>query len=464
MAPHTLPTVLTALALLACSPAPVQESAPPDVVLVLTDDLRHDSLGCTGSDVIATPQLDRLAAEGVLFETALVVTALCCPSRASLLTGVYGHRHGVLNNAPPADVLDGQVTFPELFQAAGYETAYIGKWHLPNPGAAPFRGFDHWVSFEGQGQYFDQMLWVDGVSTPTRGYLTDLLVERALEWTARPREGPYLLVLATKSAHYPFDPSPARAGALAGADIRFSPSIDDPLENLPVHLQKLRMRPNLQRVVQDRRVFRHGIQTYSETVMSLDDAVGRLAGGLRARGALDDTLLVFTSDNGLLWGEHGIPHKICTFEPAIRVPLIVRWPAALPAGARVAAPVLNVDVPATLLDAAGIEVPRAVQGESLLGLMAGEPWRTSTLHYEAPDRDAPTPDPVELAVRTERWKYQRYLEPSLEEFLFDLEVDPDERVNLAHDPAHAEELERLRGEMRGLMAEYDVPATWYGAR
>ena len=458
--------VITCLLLAGCGGGEPPRS-PLDVVLILADDLRYDSLGINGSTLIATPQLDRLAREGATFDSALVTTSLCCPGRASLLTGKYPHVTGVINNVPApdvpgGDVLAGHAIFPELFQDAGYDTAYIGKWHLPNEAARPYRGFDHWASYEGQGVYFDQPLNVNGRTTRTRGYSTDVFVDMAIEWIEERQGRPYLLVVAPKSCHYPFDPPEHRAGELEAADIRFPASLDDPIESLPVHLRRLRERPNLRAVTEDRRVLRLGLQRYSETVLGLDDAIGRLVQALSDAGSLDRTFLVFTSDNGLMWGEHGIPHKMCTYEPSIRVPLLIRHPPSFPAGTRERRPVLNIDLPVTLLDVAGIAIPGDMQGESLLELSkSGADWRDATLHYESVDRDSPWGEPVDLAVRTDRWKYQRFRAPRLEEFLFDLHADPDERRNLVPDVAHGEVVEEMRLRMASLMERYDVPPAWF---
>lgn len=443
----------------------------PDLVLVLSDDQRYDTLGCTGSTILATPHLDRLAAEGALFTNATVTVSKCCPSRAALLTGRDPASVGVLGNEPDPAVFGEATLFPALLQEAGYETAFIGKWHLPNPGAQPVAGFDYWVSFEGHGRYFGQSLNVNGKRVASNGHLADDLTNHALDWLARPRHKPVLLFLSLKNCHSPYLPPERHTDALAGAEIRLPESFRDPLESLPAPVQDLRQRDKTKNQHEKPELYIESLRKYLTMVLSVDDNVGRLRTFLEERDSLDRTLFVFTSDNGFFMGEHGLIQKGNPFEPALRIPLIARFPQRIRAGSEIARPVLLRDVTATLLDAASVEIPTSMVGASVLSLGldvepgGGKPassmWREHTLHYAAkrPNYEGPQ----EFVLRGPRYKYFRFRTGEVVEALYDLHEDPDERVNLAESPEHAERLAVLRDQTHAAMAEAGMPEAWWNA-
>ncbi len=440
------------------STAPAEESPPtrrPNIVFVLADDLRFDTLGCTGNARVPTPHLDRLAEEGVLFTNATVPLALCRPSRATILTGRHSFAHGVQDNSADSDALLDDVIFPLLLQEAGFETAYIGKWHVPWPYGIALKGFDHWASFDGQGTYFDQALHVDGERAEASGHLTDQLTDLALAWLAERRaEQPFCLFFAVKNCHFPFRPPERHDGALAAVAFPAPASIDD----APASKLHALARTELGEVETPEKLERR-TRAYHELVLGLDEAVGRLVEGLRERGLLDDTLIVFTSDHGLLLGEHGFTQKLRTYEPALRVPLILRLPGTFAGGAVETRAVSSLDLAPTLLELAGVEVPESVQGRSLTALRSerpiAPPWRTHTLHVAG--LDAQSPELVELCVRGPRTKYTALTAEGFEELLFDLRADPEERRNLAPSAEHAELLREQRALLVELLEEAGAP-------
>ncbi len=428
----------------------------PNILLIYTDDQRFDSLSITGNPWIETPHLDRIAREGVLFQRAYVTTSRCCPGRVSMLTGKYAHVHGVWNNHPERDFLLDHRTVADVLQDAGYRTAWIGKWHLPNEGGGPVRGFDHWVSYEGPGSHFDQPLNVNGVLRTTEGFQADRLTDLALEFLAGEREAdqPFFLTLAFKNPHVPLTPAARHAGRLAGQTIPLPASAGDPLESLPMFYGGLRR--SSRHSIDDPQTFDEDARAYYELVLSIDENVGRVLAALKASGELQRTLVVATTDNGQLLGEHGLQQKGLSYEPSIRVPLAMRLPGEIPAGTVTDQLVLNVDLLPTLLELAGASLPEGLQGASLTPLWRdpAAAWRQRFL-YLAPAFGQGAV--VERALVEARWKYVKIeAEGKREEVLFDLHADPDERHNLARDPAHAAELERLREAMRAEMERLGV--------
>lgn len=447
-------------ALLGASPAARPQDPPAGIVLVLVDDLRFDALEAPAE----VPELRRLAREGVTFANAFVASAMCCPSRAALFTGLYPHATGVHDNKSGAGFEERLPTFPALLRAAGWETAFVGKWHLDNPGAEPVAGFDHWVGFEDQGVYFDQPLNVDGERVATRGPSADVLVERAVAWLERPREVPFLLILSFKNVHVPFAPPARHRGRLADAPIELPESLGQPPDELFATAREARLSNRNRWVAAAPEHFRDYARAYWEMLLAVDEGLGRLRAGLQSRRLLDETLLVVTGDNGYLLGEHGLAQKQVSYDPSIRVPLLVRWPGRAPAGGARDELVVLTDLMPTFLEAAGLATPPGLHGRSLLPLLAepGGPWRDAVLHV-APWTEEP-PAQRELALRSARWKYVRVRGPGVtggtQEALFDLAADPHEVSDLAARPERAADLERLRARLDALAAEHGAPPGW----
>ncbi len=413
----------------------------PSFLFVLTDDHRHDALGCAGLPWLRTPNLDRLAGEGVRFTDAFTTTSLCSPSRAGFLTGCWAHRHGVVAN----EMNDPDPRLPQLpglLQAAGWTTAFVGKWHMAR-WSSPRPGWDHWVAFNRQGDYERNTLNVDGRWELSRRYVTDDLTDRALAFLRDVGDRPFFLLLSHKAAHAPFVPPPRYADLYA----------DAPVQELIDRGRDLAGKPDWGGRGEAPADAADVVRRYLACLTAVDDGVGRLLAELERRGRLEDTVVVYAGDNGFLLGEHGgLWDKRAAYEPSIRIPLLVRAHGFLPPGRLQGGLALNVDLAPTLLAMAGLPPPASMQGRSWLDLVAGRPWRDAFLYeYFREEGNVPTT----LAVREERWKLVTYPEDDLPDELYDLAEDPGELRNLAADPARAEQVRRLRDRLALLERETD---------
>lgn len=408
-----------------------------NLVLILTDDQRFDGAAVLGHPYVDTPHLDALARGGIVFDNAFVTTALCSPSRACILSGLYAHTHGVMDNstALPESVR----TFPQELQRAGYETAFIGKWHMGGDSDSPRPGFDRWVSFRGQGVYTDPRLNVDGERVDRQGYTTDLLTDYAEEFLRKPRETkPFCLYLSHKAVHAMFEPAPRYKGSYADKTYPKPASMADTPENYagkPAWVRAQRQSwHGVDRMYNGAMDYDTFVRDYAETLRAVDDSVGRVVATLRELGLLESTLVVFLSDNGFLFGEHGLIDKRCMYEPSIRVPFIAHCPELFAGGQRRKEMALNIDVAPTFLEAAGLPVPEEMQGRSLYPLLAGRevPWRDAFLYEYYWERSFPQ-TPTVQGVRTDRYKLMRYHGVWDRYELYDLQEDPHEMNNLLGD-------------------------------
>jgi N-acetylglucosamine-6-sulfatase len=404
-----------------------------NIVFILIDDMRFDSMGFMGHPFLETPNLDALARGGMVFEHAFVTTSLCSPSRASILTGLYAHTHKVYDNKSPLD--DAIPTFPRMLQAVGYRTAFIGKWHMGGDTDEPRPGFDYWSSFRGQGVYVDPTFNVNGKQQKVAGYVTDLITDQAVDFLRAPKEKPFCLYVSHKAVHAEFHPAERHKGCYADKTYPHPASMADTDENY-------RGKPAW---VRAQRHSWHGVdgmynketnfdtfaRDYTETMRAVDDSVGRIVETLREQGLLESTLLVFTSDNGFQFGEHGLIDKRTMYEASIRVPCIAHCPEFIKPGTTCGELTQNIDFASTFLEAAGLPVPSTMQGRSLLPLMRGESpsWRDAILYEYLWERSFPQ-TPTMLGVRTRTHKYIRY--QGVWDFyeLYDIEKDPHEMNNL----------------------------------
>ncbi len=484
-------TVLAAILLSACSaPNPSGQSRPappaagafgdrPNIVVVVVDDLRADEFGAAGHPWLETPSIDRLAAEGTMFTRAFHAVPLCSPNRASLLTGQYPSRHGIIDNVARNLASHRLQTFPQALQGAGYRTAFLGKWHMGND-PTPRPGFDEWVALPGQGRSENPVFFEDGALGEVEGYTTDILTDRAIDFIGADPSTPFMVYIAHKAVHPDiaqlddgsvdpatsrgFVPAPRHRGRY---DDRSWPS----RPNLIQSLSDLDDRPALQNALARRgddpvsvqddsglRTNQATIRRRAEMVLAVDEGVGRIVSALEELGILDETVIVFTSDNGYFYGEHGLTsERRMPYEDGIRNPLIIRYPPAAPAGATIDALVSTVDLAPSLLEMAGAPVGDQIQGRSVVPLLANPDaaWRESLLvefyTYENPFNHLVDMD--YRLVRTDRHKYVHWVQhPELDE-MYDLEQDPYETENLARDPAHAELRARLRTELGALTLE-----------
>jgi N-acetylglucosamine-6-sulfatase len=457
---------------------------PRNIVLIVADDHRFDALSCAGHPFLKTPNLDALAKNGARVKNAFVTTSLCSPSRASILTGLYAHRHGVIDNNNPLP--PGLAFFPQYLQAAGYETAFVGKWHMGSDSDAPQPGFDRWVSFKGQGTYWPNAngLNVDGGRVEQKGYITDELTDYAIEWLQqRSSEKPFLLYVAHKAVHTDFLPEENEKAKgkllLPGVEGRIG------FVAAPRHAGKFATEPFVAPEtlaftprnfgdkpiwVQNRRNSRHGVdipfgnrwdlaviyRQYMETLLAVDESVGRIVEALRSKNMLESTLFIYMGDNGYAWGEHGMTDKRSAYEESMRIPLIVHCPEAISAGTNLRQIVANIDIAPTVLEAAGLKPPEKMDGRSFLPLLIGKSiaWRDKLLYEYYWEWNFPM-TPTIHAIRTDRYKFIRpYGVWDIEE-LYDLQSDPLEIVNLAAKPEHQQRVKELKTQMFTMLRDSD---------
>ena len=415
------------------APLLAQGALRPNFLFILIDDLRFDALGCVGHPFVKTPNIDRIAREGATFTNAFVTTPLCSPSRASYLTGRYVRSHKVLGNGDNAALSHQLITWPRLLHDAGYETGYAGKWHMGTDDS-PRPGFDRWVSFRGQGVYDDPALNVDGQRIVAKGYMTDLLTEYTVEFLKKPRTKPFVAYLAHKAVHGPFIPAARHKTLFASETIARSANTRDNLDGKPALQRKVDGAPavSADAVGSNDELIRNQLRCLT----AIDEGIGRILKTLEETGQLDNTLVVFTSDNGYFWGEHHLGDKRWAYEESLRIPMFMRYPKRIKAGSKIGQMVLNVDMAPTMLELGGVSAPAEVQGRSITALFKGpvKNWRTSFLseYFEEPQQRR---TPSWQAVRNPQWKYIHYTELEGMDELYDLKKDAGEMKNLIHDAA-----------------------------
>ncbi len=476
-------TTFVCSSLIACSQpedndlslAAIAGTTPKNVVFILSDDHRYDFMGFTGKvPWLETPNLDRLAAEGAYFPNAYVTTALCSPSRASILTGLYSHTHTVVDNAAPDP---GNLTFfPQYMQTAGYQTGFFGKWHMGNHSDEPQPGFDHWESFRGQGVYYGPTLNINGerIEYDEQTYITDLLTEHAIDWLdSRDESKPFFLYLSHKAVHSQFEPAERHMGDYESEEIVYPPSFNTPnyeIASLPSkdeNDEPSRGRDyygdeRLPDWVKAQRESWHGVDymyhgrinfedffhRYTETLMGIDDSVGSVLQFLDDNGLAEDTLVIYMGDNGFSFGEHGLIDKRHFYEESAKVPLLVRWPTQLQGGEAIDKLVQNIDIAPTILEAAGLQTPNHMQGQSFTPLFdrTEVPWRDRIFYEYYWEMDFPQ-TPTMFGVRTDRYKYIRYHGIWDTNEFYDLETDPNETNNLIDATEHQERIAAMAAEV-----------------
>ena len=386
-----------------------------------------------------TPSLDRLASEGILFSNAFVTSALCSPSRASFLTGLYAHSHGVQNNLTPWR--DESITFLELFKQAGYDTAFIGKWHMP--GRLPkLRGVDLFVSFTiqgGQGRYWNCPLVVNGIEDPSRNpYITEELTDRAIEFISRKRDKPFCVYLSHKAVHHEWSPPKDLARLYKDVKISYPKEADTWVTSM-----------NGAVYAGTFGTLDHHYKNYCRVVVDVDRNVGRFLKKLDELGFADNTIVVYAGDNGYFWGEHRLVDKRWAYEESIRIPFIVRCPWLIKdPGRRADQMVLNIDLAPSLLEVAGLAVPQHMEGTSFAPVLksASSPGRKAWLYEYS--KDFPYNVPGIEGVRTNTHIYIEYLSKRTPE-IYDLVNDPRQQRNLID----TDEGKRLLPEMKKMLED-----------
>ena len=416
----------------------------PNILFILTDDHRYDALSCMGHPVVKTPNLDRIANEGAHFRNAFVTTSLCSPSRASFLTGQYAHTHGVVTNHTMWN--DRNITFVELIKKAGYDTAFIRKWHMPGDRLPQLRGIDEFITFTkegGQGVYYDCPLVINGVETPRPGkYITNDLTNLALQFIEKKRTNPFCLYLSHKAVHFGFRPPEHLKTLYEGQDLQLPPESDTwvTLTNNNIFVGAPMPMNMLYR-------------NYLRVVASVDEQVGRLLGSLERMGQLDNTVIVYAGDNGHLFGEHGLYDKRNAYEESMRIPFFIRYPKLVRPAGRRDQMVLNIDLAPTLLDIIGAEIPAFMQGRSMVPFLKSPSLegRDAFLYEHFPV--FPIPIPGIAAVRTRDFKYVTYQKGTWRDQLFDLQNDPREFHNIIGTKAGKEALPGLQKRLEQLKEE-----------
>jgi N-acetylglucosamine-6-sulfatase len=444
--------------------------AKPNIIFVLVDDLRWDDLGCAGHPFSQTPHIDRVAREGVQFLNAFATTPLCSPSRASILTGEYAHTHGIIDNTERSKQSHQLKTFPQELQKAGYETAFIGKWHMGNDNT-PRAGFDRWYCLKGQGSTFDPVVNDDGQDVQTHGYVTDLLNEKTVEFIRQKHSRPYLLYLSHKALH----PETKQAADGSLSDPNASNFIPAPRHKSLHKGAKLPRRqnwsvppvdkPSLQQKIAGLKPLGPNTGSSDDAILnrlrmlaSVDEGVGEILKALADAGQLDNTLIVVTGDHGYFYGEHGLSvERRLAYEESIRIPIVMRYPPLIKAGSKPESLTLTIDFAPTFVELAGGAIQSQYQGRSLVPLMKGmapADWRKSILVEYFSDTVFPRMRKMGYhAVRDDLWKYIHYEEQANADELYDLKLDPYELKNLADDPEAANALRKMQSELRKLLVE-----------
>lgn len=485
--------------------SPAAHSADrPNILFIMSDDHAYQAISAYDARRTRTPNIDRIAHEGIRFNRCYVTNSLCAPSRACMLTGKYSHKNGVSDNYDHSKLADSQVTFPKLLQAAGYQTAIVGKWHLVSEPT----GFDYWDILPDQGKYYRPDFVTPEGTTAVPGYVTEIITDKAIDWLRDGRDPhkPLLLMVHHKAPHRNwapaadklatyehktflepatlFDDYATRRTAAHEAEMRISqmrPDVDLKLWNndskdrewLYGHMTpderaawEQHVDPRLARYEaaspagddRTRCFYQLYMKDYLACIESVDDSVGRLLDYLDGSGLAENTIVIYTSDQGFYLGEHGWFDKRFMYEQSLRTPLLVRWPGVIRPGSTDQHIVSNVDIAETFLDAAGAPIPDEMQGHSLLSILRGaepEDWRTSFYYhyYEGPERDHHVFK--HEGVTNGRAKLIHYY--TLGEWeLFDLENDPQELTNVYDQPEYAQLQQQMHAELQRLRGKLDV--------
>ncbi|HRO57737.1 MAG TPA: sulfatase-like hydrolase/transferase [Burkholderiaceae bacterium] len=453
----------------------------PNLIIVLIDDLRFDEVGFCGHPYMKTPNIDRIGAEGLNFVNAFHTTPLCSPNRASIVTGQYASRHGIIDNVAREGLSHRLDNYHRVLQRLGYVTAHVGKWHMGNS-ATPRPGYDRWVSFPGHGGIVDPVLNIDGDERQHEGYVTDLLNAHALEFIERKHDRPFSLFLAHKAVHP--DAFQAPDGTLTPGEGGYivAPRHMDlyrgehfpPRPNVMTVEQALRTKPAFAEAFELRakpegRAVMDWIQSGSDEeirlraamMASVDEGVGQIFDSLERQGILEETVLLFLGDNGYFFGEHGLgPERRFAYEEGIRTPFLLRYPRRLGTGERKRM-VLALDIAPTMVDLAGGKARdmATMQGSSLTAFADSDRpkgWRRSFMCEYFSENAMPWLHGMTYkAVRTERYKYIHWVQKSPTgseaDELYDLVEDPHEMKNLARSRSHAQTVAKMRKELGRLV-------------
>lgn len=445
----------------------------PNFLFVLLDDQSFDALQSSGRyPFLKTPNMQRLENEGAKFTDYFVTQSICSPSRASFLTGTYPHIHGVNQNSPHLDP-DWKTNKPynELLQSAGYQTAHVGKIHMAHfKGKKHIRpGFDYWYSFEGQGVYFNPMVNDNGTEYREKGYMTDILTDKAISWLKEKRDPskPFSLNLWHKAVHEDHSPAPRHNKMYANEKL--------PVPPYNTHLENFAGKPEWQRIKAWDSNWKNYVHSETiapkpwpikddkflkqlECLAAVDESLGKVLATLEELGELDNTMIIYSSDNGYFMGEHGYWDKRIAYESGMKIPMLIRYPKMIKPGTIIDKITLNIDLAPTILELAGVNKPDYMQGESFVPLLnqkdKTKKWRSEFMFEYYVDDEYPYAGPNMLAIRTERYKLvDNFLENDIDE-LYDMKTDPGEMNNLINDTNFDALEKQLREQLEKLKVKY----------
>jgi arylsulfatase A-like enzyme len=425
----------------------------PNLLFIITDDQRYDALGVVQKEQgeqarwswFKTPNMDRLANEGVRFRNAFVVHSLCSPSRASFLSGQYGHVNGVVDNS--THFPSNSMNQAKILRDAGYKTAYVGKFHMAFQAERP--GFDYVASYTSQGEYYGSTFLVNGIPKKATNWVDDVATDYALDFIRNHRSDPWMMMLGFKAPHTPRQPPPRARHRFEGETVKAAAN--------------MKVRPSYgkgQRAFKGEEVGKPVetdtdsfgsdpyLMDYFRAISAVDDDVGRILDELDALKLADDTLIVFVGDNGYYLGDHGLGDKRSAYDESMRIPILMRYPRSGVQGKVIDEIVLNIDLAPTFLDFAGLPIPSQMQGASWVPLLHGDTsnWRQQFMFVYLFERNLPATPPM-LALRTASAKLIEYPDRKAWTELFDLKADPHETQNLASDPGHAALRKQLENDL-----------------
>lgn len=498
----------------------------PNILFIMADDHAAKAISCYGSGINQTPHLDRLAHEGMRFDHCYVTNSICTPSRAAILTGTYNHINGVTTLETPIDNRLPHVA--KHLQTGGYQTAIIGKWHLGEGKAHEPSGFDYWSVLPGQGDYFDPLMIEMGTEIEVAGYATDIITDKSLNWLdSRDKDKPFFLMCHHKAPHREWEPHPKNR-QLYSDDIKVPDTFDDDYKNRARAAAEAKMRikddmtyadlglvqpeggaevgerathgsarrkiPNPDDVSAMRLIdkdtaevftfetnaelnqfkYQRYLKRYLRTIASIDEGVGRILDYLDETGLADNTLIIYTSDQGFFLGEHGWFDKRFMYEESFQMPFLARFPKTITAGSICKNMACNVDFAPTFLDMAGLTIPTYMQGKSLRPLLSGAPpkdWPETAYHRYWMHRDPDHNAYAHYGIRNQRYKLIYWYNDGFglpgtnhggedrEWELFDCEADPLELMNLYSEPDYKGVVQMMTYELESKMAEIgDTPA------
>ncbi|HLQ97958.1 MAG TPA: sulfatase [Candidatus Dormibacteraeota bacterium] len=454
----------------------MNQNKQPNIVFIMSDDHASHAMSCYGSQINETPNLDRIANNGMRLDNCFCTNSICAPSRAAVLTGKYNHMNGVKTLGDQFD--SRQTTVQRLLREDGYQTALIGKWHLGHGGYHDPADFDYWNVLPGQGDYIDPEMIEMGETKQMRGYVTDIITDVSLDWMKnRDKEKPFMLMYHHKAPHRPWIPDEKHAHMYEDIDIPEPYSFNDDYEGKAEAVKEATMRIDRDLLKKDVKMdppeglsdqelkswyYQRYIKDYLRCVASIDDNVGRVLDYLEEEGIYDDTIVIYTSDQGFFLGDHGWYDKRFMYEESLRMPFVISYPRAISAGTSSKDFALNVDFAETFLDYAGVPIPDFMQGRSLRPILeerTPDDWQTSMYYRYWEHLSVEHRVGAHYGLRTHRYKLiyyygealgaadavDEYREPEWE--LYDLEKDPYEMTNVYHDPSYSDTIKDLKKEL-----------------